>query len=341
MQPVRWCAWARPDRARTASFRRCNSRAPSRRRRSPPAMEQGQGRRGHRLGIPSAHGARRAARRSPDIEAVYIPLPNHLHVPWCVEGAGAGKHVLCEKPLALSAAECDAIAARQRAAPIIEGAFSYRNHPQWEAGRGCLRTAESARSGRSRARSPSSPMTPTTSATIRGSAAVRCTTPAPMCSAPVIWCSADRPAAPSPPWTSIPALGVDGTTTALLDYGRAHASFTASLRAGPSSVPGTHQQFSVLGSKGWLTARVSVCACQAAALPGTGRRHRPASARSRRARSRSIPQPQYALMLERFSRLVRGEAARSYPIEDSLGMLRTIEALFRSVKSEKWAKVET
>ncbi len=135
-------------------------------------------------------------------------------------------------------------------------------------------------------------------------------------------------------------MGVDGTTTALLDYGRAHASFTASLRAGPSGVPGTHQQFSVLGTKGWLRmdfpyAHGQLRACRVQVGDTTSVGAFPA---------REItfdPQSQYELMLERFSKLVRGEAARSYLIEDSCDMLRTIEALFRSVKSGAWEKVET
>jgi len=95
------------------------------------------------LGIPKAYGSYEELLADPDIEAVYNPLPNHLHVPWSIRAAEAGKHVLCEKPIALSVAETrELIAARDKAHVKIGEAFMARTHPQW------LRAAEIARSGR-------------------------------------------------------------------------------------------------------------------------------------------------------------------------------------------------
>ena len=72
------------------------------------------------LGIPRAHGSYEALLADPDVEAVYIPLPNHLHVPWSIRAAEAGKHVLCEKPLALSAREARTLlAVRDRTGVVI------------------------------------------------------------------------------------------------------------------------------------------------------------------------------------------------------------------------------
>jgi predicted dehydrogenase len=82
-------------------------------------------------GIERAHGSYEALLSDPGIDVVYIPLPNHLHAEWAIRAARAGKHVLCEKPLALDVSEVDAMeaAARENGVVLAE-AFMYRHHPQ-------------------------------------------------------------------------------------------------------------------------------------------------------------------------------------------------------------------
>lgn len=85
------------------------------------------------VGIPTAYGSYEALLADPTITAIYNPLPNHLHVPWTIKALEAGKHVLCEKPIALSAAEAQELvdaAARYPELKVME-AFMYRHHPQW------------------------------------------------------------------------------------------------------------------------------------------------------------------------------------------------------------------
>ena len=95
------------------------------------------------LGIARAYGSYDELLAAPDIDAVYIPLPNHLHVPWSIRAAEAGKHVLCEKPVAITAAEVRRlIEARDRTGMKIGEGFMVRTHPRW------LRVRELVRSGR-------------------------------------------------------------------------------------------------------------------------------------------------------------------------------------------------
>jgi len=92
------------------------------------------------LGIPTAYGSYEELLADQQIEAVYNPLPNHLHVPWTARAAEAGKHVLCEKPIALNRDEARTlIEVRDRTGVRIQEAFMVRTHPQWLATRNLIR----------------------------------------------------------------------------------------------------------------------------------------------------------------------------------------------------------
>jgi predicted dehydrogenase len=93
------------------------------------------------LGIPHAYASYEALLANPNIDAIYNPLPNHLHVPWSIKALQAGKHVLCEKPLGLNTHEVQQlidIAAQYPHLKIME-AFMYRFHPQWQRARDLVR----------------------------------------------------------------------------------------------------------------------------------------------------------------------------------------------------------
>jgi predicted dehydrogenase len=84
------------------------------------------------LGIPTAYGSYEAVLGDDRVDAVYIPLPNHLHLEWTLAAAAAGKHVLCEKPLALTSADAQAMVDGCASAGVVFAeAFMYRHHPTW------------------------------------------------------------------------------------------------------------------------------------------------------------------------------------------------------------------
>ena len=136
MDQVRWGILSTADIARTKvipgirSADRCEVMAIASRdveRARAVAAEQG---------IPTAHGSYEALLADPNVDAVYIPLPNHLHAEWAIAAARAGKHVLCEKPLAMTAADAERmIEAAAGAGVLLMEAFMYRLHPSWVAAR--------------------------------------------------------------------------------------------------------------------------------------------------------------------------------------------------------------
>lgn len=94
------------------------------------------------LEIPHAYGSYEELLADPNIDAVYNPLPNHLHVPWSIKAIQAGKHVLCEKPIGLSASEGQQLVDCSKAHPQIKvmEAFMYRHHPQWQLAKNLVKT---------------------------------------------------------------------------------------------------------------------------------------------------------------------------------------------------------
>jgi predicted dehydrogenase len=131
-----------------------------------------------------------------------------------------------------------------------------------------------------------------------------------------------------------PVFGIDRLTSALLDYGDCYATITVASQSGPSSWA-THQELSVLGATGWLRCnfpyahgRPTECCIEVGDVSSVG---------CLATETFSFePVNQYVLQIERFSRLLLGDLVPSWPIEDALGTLRTIEALFESARSTGW-----
>lgn len=198
--------------------------------------------------IALAYGSYEALLADPSIDAVYLPLPNDLHAPWIRAAADAGKHILCEKPLTLDAAEAEAVAAycKTRGVLLME-AFMYRFHPAWVEARRLI--AEGA-IGRILDVAVWFAFRTTESGDYRlvkdqgGGALLDVGCYAVNVSRMLL---GDDPVAVHAAARLDPATGVDMTFSAVLDYGEAHATFTASMEHEPD------HRFRIHGTEGWLS----------------------------------------------------------------------------------------
>lgn len=291
-----------------------------------------------RLGIPVAYGSYDDVLRDPAVDAVYIPLPNDLHVEWTIRALEAGKHVLCEKPLCLTSDDARVILdAQHRSGKVVEEGLAYRNHPQWERIR---QIVESEDLGRPLA--------------VQGTIAKRFLDPTDIRNNPALGggaaydlgiyvisaCNLVFRGAPLRVTAAIdkdPEFGIDRLTSALLDYGQAQATFTAASQGGTAAWA-THQQFSILFSHGWL--RSTFPYAQARPVESwleIGDQHSVGA--NPTTRELFPPVNQYALQIDRFSRLVQGEAVKSWSLEDTLLSITIIERLFRSAEEESWVEI--
>ena len=288
-----------------------------------------------RLGVPRLYDSYDALLADKDIDAVYIPLPNPLHCHWSIRALDAGKHVLCEKPLCMTPAEVEMLrAARDRTGRHIEEAFGYRNHPQWETAQALL-AGDAIGAVRSvHATLAKQFLDPND---IRNSPAAGGGGLYDIGSYAISACNMLVGRAPLRVVAALerdPVFGIDRLTSALLDYGDAHAAFTVATQSG-SSAWGSHQQLSVLGAKGWLRfdfpfaqARPTACRLELGEAASVGALPTRTFAFE--------PVDQYLLQVERFSRYLLGDAVATWPIEDALVTLRTIEALFESARGGGW-----
>lgn len=203
------------------------------------------------LGIPEAYGSYEALLADETIEAVYIPLPNHLHLEWTMAAAAAGKHILCEKPLALTSADARRmIAASNQANVLLMEAFMYRLHPLWQEVR---RLTESGTIGELvafqsffsyRNLDPTDIRNQVTT----GGGALLDIGCYPVNAARMLFGS--EPEEVKSLIRRHPDFGTDVLTSALLDFGGRHATFTVSTVAEPD------QRVDVVGTEGRLRIEI-------------------------------------------------------------------------------------
>lgn len=281
-------------------------------------------------GIATAYGSYEELLADPNVDAIYNPLPNQLHVPWTIKAAEAGKHVLCEKPLGMNAAEAKSLLeVRARTGVKICEAFMVRSFPQWlrlrellDAGRvGELRAVSgffsyfnvNPENVRNRVETGGGGVYDIGCYMIQGARYAFGREPERVVAA------LDRD----------PAMGTDRLASAILDFGGVHAIFTCSTQLIP------YQRMHFLGTNGRIEIEIPVNAPNdrptrifidsTGDLSGTG------------ITTETFPAAdQYALQGDAFARAIREDTEVPVPLEDSIGNMAVIDAIFRSAESGRW-----
>ena len=287
------------------------------------------------LGIAKAYGSYEELLADPEVEAVYIPLPNHLHVPWSIRAAEAGKHVLCEKPIGLNAQEARSLlAVRERTGVTMGEAFMTRTHPQWLTVREMVRAG---RVGELRLISGHFSYFKDDPSNIRsrpefGGGALMDIGCYPVTLSRMIF-----EAEPMRVLALIekhPELGVDRLTSVIMEFPTGQATFTCSMQLVP------YQRMQVMGTKGRIEVEIPFNAPpdQSSRLyldDGSG-------LRGEGIETIELPTvDQYALQAQLFSAVVRGRGEVPVPLEDAIKNMAVIDALFRSAESGRWEEPES
>lgn len=284
------------------------------------------------LGIPRAYASYEELFADPEIDAVYNPLPNHLHVPVTLAATRAGKHVLCEKPIGLDVAD----AKRLRDCPkdkIVVEAFMIRFHPQWQRARDIVRSGELGDLRAIRAAFcyfNADPQNVRNMADIGGGGIldIGCY--------PIVGARYLFEAEPVRVVSLVdrdPGFGTDRLASVLADFGNGRQlAFTCSTQAVG------HQKIEVIGTRARLEIVIpfNAPANQATAiLIDTG-----ASMDVSLARREIMPAcDQYTEQAEAFALAVLGEKSLPYGIEDAIANMTAIDAIFESEKTGAWARV--
>lgn len=285
-----------------------------------------------KLGIAKAYGSYEELFADPDIDAIYNALPNHLHVPMTVAAAKAGKHVLCEKPIALTAADAESL----RECPpdrIVLEAFMIRFHPQWERAREIIRSGEL---GDIRSINAvftyfnADPNNVRNQADIGGGGIMD------------IGCypiTAARYLFEAEPKRVVSLVerdatfGTDRLASVMADFGNGRQlSFTCSTQTTP------HQRVQVFGTQAKMEIIIPFNAPadeRTAITVDTG-----APIDGSLARREILPAvDQYTQQAEAFALAVLGEKPLPWGIEDAIASMKVIDAIFQSEKTGAWAEV--
>jgi predicted dehydrogenase len=286
----------------------------------------------NRCGIATAYGSYEALLADPSIDVIYNPLPNSMHVEWTKKAAEARKHVLCEKPMGLDAAELDVLLPLAEQVHIAEG-FMVRFHPQWPETREIVRSGQLGRVSHMHvAFSYNNP----DSANIRNIANVGGGALYDIgCYAIVAarWFMDADPVRVAGLIDRDPEFGTDRVTSAILDFGDGRM---CTFQVGTQTI--YHQRVHVYGTEGRL--EITIPFNQPQDDQTIYLLHEGQSVHGLDARQFVVPaNDQYTSQGEAFSRRVREESPTTAPLLDAMVNMRVIDAIFRSAGSGRFEEV--
>ena len=285
----------------------------------------------HDLDIPKAYGSYEELIADPDIDAIYNPLPNHLHVKWSVLAAERGKHVLCEKPIGLNVAEAlQLIAVRDRTGVTMGEAFMVQTHPQW------VRIVELVRAGRiGQLRSVAGAFSyfklePDNIRNIReyGGGALMDIGCYPIKTSRMVF--GEEPLRVSAAITRDPRFGnIDMLTSAILEYPSGHCVFTCSTQIMQQ------QSMCFYGTAGRIAPEIPFNA-----TPGGTSRIFIDDGRDLSGGGRVVEVlpacDQYTIQGDLFSRAIREGGKPPVPLEDAARNMAVIDAVFLAAETGRW-----
>ena len=285
------------------------------------------------LGIPKLYGSYEKLLADPEIEAVYIPLPNHLHVPWSIRAAEAGKHVLCEKPIGMNAAEArELMAVRDRTGVVIGEAFMVQTHPQWAR---MVELVRGGRIGQLRGAIGAFGYFNVDPGNVRnilacGGGALMDIGCYPIKTSRMVF--GEEPVRVSATMERDANLtGVDVLTSAILEFPSGTCIFTCSMQLA------AHQMMRFYGTKGFIAPEIPFNA-----TPGGTSRITIDDGRDLSGGGAVVEEfaacDQYTLQGDQFSRAVREGGQPPVPLEDSIRNMAVIDAIVRAAETGGWVR---
>jgi len=282
------------------------------------------------LNIPKSYGSYEELLADKEIDAIYIPLPNHLHVEWAIKAMQAGKHVLCEKPIGLTSKEAQTLLMATNEFPHLKimEAFMYRYHPQWVYAKelvtsgkiGDVKIIESFFSYYN-----IDPKNIRNRVEVGGGAMmdIGC-----YCVSLARFLFGEEPKNVLGIVDFDPEMKTDRLSTGILNFSKGNSTFTCSTQLMP------HQRVNIVGNKGRLEIEIPFN------MPPDQKAKVFLYTSNGKEEILFDPIDQYTLQADAFSKAILNDEPVPYGLQDAVNNMKVIEAIFESAKQKSWIEIK-